>query len=243
MHLAGFLLIVTAACAFAQQYAPTSAAPQSSAGVALPDAPSHIVRQTSAGVSAQQSERIFGLTPNSKAVSSASMPLSPISGRSLNLTGASSSLIFAGNAPGVTDSSGAKPQLNGGETESGKNCPHARADKAEGSDWITSLVSITGHKGGSYCALGEGGFWKRGTYAATRAFVAHRYDGAGSFNVAEAFGSRGTPGFPTGYYPYQTYAGDRLAARYASAIGRDAVRNMFSEFWPDIATHVLRHRP
>jgi hypothetical protein len=73
--------------------------------------------------------------------------------------------------------------------------------------------------------------------------AAHRYDGANSFNVADALGLGIAPVVPAGYNPYQNYAGERLAARYASAVGRDALKNMFREFWPDISTHMLHRRP
>ena len=70
-------------------------------------------------------------------------------------------------------------------TVSGKTCPRSSDNKADGSDWITSLVALTSHGGKSYCALGEGGFWKRSTYAATRAMVAHRYNGMSSFDDSQ----------------------------------------------------------
>jgi hypothetical protein len=247
----GLLLVITAACAFAQQQSPTSptadfsdavrpasfepqrpaaTAPAPSTSSGLPDAPSHTPRQTSARDSMQQPEGGFAAAPNSHPVNPAAAPLAT----TFRLN--SSSLIFVGGA-----SPGAE-QSERGASVAGKNCFRATPDKAEGSDWITSLVALTSHKGGSYCALGEGGFWKRGTYAATRAFVAHRLDGANSFNVSQVSGAYAS-GLPGSYYPYQNYSGERLASRYASAIGRDAVRNMFSEFWPDIATHVLRRHP
>jgi len=150
--------------------------------------------------------------------------------------GASGSLIFAGGNLG--SDADARPVV----TSSGTNCGHSSADKATGSDWINSLLAITSHKGGRYCALGEGGFWKRGTYAMTRAFVAHRYDG-NSFNASQLLGPANASAIPGSYYAYPNYTGERLAARYASAVGRDTLRNMFSEFWPDFATHVLRRRP
>jgi hypothetical protein len=107
---------------------------------------------------------------------------------------------------------------------------------------MNSLLAMTS-KGGHYCVLGEGGFWKRGTYAAGRAFAAHRYDGGNSSNLSNAFGLGVSPAVPSSFYSYQNYAGERLAARYASAVGRDAIKNMFREFWPDIATHVLGRHP
>jgi hypothetical protein len=57
---------------------------------------------------------------------------------------------------------------------------------------------------------------------------------ANSFNISDALGLGIAPVVPAGHYPYQNYAGERLAARYASAVGRDALKNMFREFWPDI---------
>jgi len=43
------------------------------------------------------------------------------------------------------------------------------------------------------------------------------------------------------YYPSQDRTGGALATTYAYALGRDALTNVFREFWPDIASHVL-HR-
>ena len=107
---------------------------------------------------------------------------------------------------------------------------------------MTSLVALTSHGGKSYCALGEGGFWKRSTYAATRAMVAHKYNGMSSFDNSQFPDPSAAPGFPSNYsaYRYQYDAGQRLASRYGYAVGRDALRNIFSEFWPDISTRVMR---
>jgi hypothetical protein len=257
MHLVfGLLLVITAACAFAQQYTPisptpdfsdtaqpaspepqrpTATTPAPSIGSAFPDAPSHTARQTSARDSVPQPVAVLAVAPNSHTTNPAAASLATTFRQSSNLTTLnSSSLIFTGGASSATE------QSEQGASGAGKNCFHASSNNGEGRDWITSLVALTSHKGGSYCALGEGGFWKRGTYAATRAFVAHRYNSANGFNVSQFPGAYAS-GLPGSYYPYDS--GDRLAARYASAIGRDAVRNMFSEFWPDFATHVLRRRP
>ena len=88
-------------------------------------------------------------------------------------------------------------------TVPGKTCLHASDNKADGGDWITSLVALTSHGGRSYCALGEGGFWKRSTYAATRAMVAHRYNGMSSFDNSQILIPGAAPGFPSNYaYQY-----------------------------------------
>ena len=255
----GLFLIFTTACAIAQQYSTGSIAPVlpdaarrpspespnpetstlTSAGAAsLPDAPSYTTQQPSIDAS----KRIPGVVANSNTVGSGTTPLSPMSKPYLNVAmpNGVGNLSLAFSA--LTAVNDPHRQLDGGTNGSAINCSRGSADKTDGGGWINSLLSITS-KGGHYCALGEGGFWKRGTYAATRAFAAHRYDGANSFNVSDAFGLGSAPVGPAGYYSYQNYSGERLAARYASAVGRDALKNMFREFWPDISTHVLHRRP
>ena len=254
----GLFLIFTTACAIAQQYSTGSIAPVlpdaarrpspespnpetstlTSAGAAsLPDAPSYTTQQPSIDAS----KRIPGVVANSNTVGSGTTPLSPISKPYLNVAmpNGVGNLSLAFSA--LTAVNDPHRQLDGGTNGSAINCSRGSADKTNGGGWITSLLSITS-KGGHYCALGEGGFWKRGTYAATQAFAAHRYDGANSFNVSDAFGRGSAPVGTAGYYSYQNYSGERLAARYASAVGRDALKNMFREFWPDISTHVLHRR-
>ena len=263
----GLFLIVTAACAIAQEYStasitpippdavqrplseppsPENATSISTRAADLPDAPSYTIPQSSVDASTVQPKQSLGVIPNHLAVGWGTPSPSPISKQFLSVAAPSSarypSLIFVGGPSSGTGVNGPPEQLDGSVSGSGTNCRHASAEKTDGSSWFTSFLSITS-KGERYCALGEGGFWKRGTYAATRAFVAHKYDGANSFNVSGGFGFGIAPGVSTSYYPYQNYAGERLAARYASAVGRDALRNMFREFWPDISTHVLRRHP
>ena len=257
----GLFLIFTTACAIAQQYStiapvlpdavqrpsPESPNPEtttltSTGAASLPDAPSYTTRQPSIDASTVQAKRIPGVVANSTTVGSGTTPLSPISKPYLNVAmpNGVGNLSLAFSA--LTAVNDPHRQLDGGTNGSANNCSRGSADKTNGGGWITSLLSITS-KGGHYCALGEGGFWKRGTYAATRAFAAHRYDGANSFNVSDAIGLGSAPVGPAGYYSYQNYSGERLAARYASAVGRDALKNMFREFWPDISTRVLHRRP
>ena len=264
----GLFLTVATAAAMAQQYGtayvtpvpdaarppseppgPATAASMSTRAVSLPDAPSYATGQSSnnsANASTSEPTQIPAAVTNSLAVGPRTTPLSPMSKQFLGLAAPNSvgysSLIFVGTST-VTEAGDAHRQSDGSMTGSGNNCGRGIVEKADGNRWITSLLSITSN-GGHYCALGEGGFWKRGTYAATRAFAAHKYDSANSYNSSEHFFPGIAPGVPASYYySYQGYAGDRLAARYASAVGRDALRNMFREFWPDISTHVLHRRP
>jgi len=189
--LLGLFLLASTAAAIAQQYSQGADLP------ILPDAPSHI---------AQQPKQTLDLTPSSS-VGTSTPALGSTSRRYLSFasttSGGPGSLIFAGANPTA--------DTHEGTTGSGANCGHSAADKSNGSDWINSVLSITSHKGGRYCALGEGGFWKRGTYAATRAFVAHRYDSANSMNASELLGPGIASAMPGSYYAYPNYTGERLA--------------------------------
>jgi hypothetical protein len=251
VRLVFVLLVITAACATAQQESsaapgPPITAPALSSSTNLPDAPSYIARRTLTNPSEPQPERGFSLFPNSRAASPEAISAPPTSRESQNPAAPSpgySSLMFSGGAPTDEESSDAHRRFNAGVHTSENNCPHASADKADGSNWINSLLSVTSHARGSYCALGEGGFWKRSTYAARRAMVAHKYNGINSFKNSQISAADVVPSFPTSTYSYQYYTGARVASGYASAVGRDALRNMFSEFWPDISTHLFHRRP
>jgi hypothetical protein len=185
----------------------------------LPDAPSYAAQQK-AVTTPPAYKQVFSSAPNT-------VPSRP--------------LIFSGDSSGGADTH--QPNDRGGGAA---NCGRVSSAKSDGG-WFNSLLSATS-KSGHYCALGEGGFWKRGTYAMGRAFAAHKYDNVNSFtNPAEFFGSGMTSGSAS-FNPYQSYAyqydaGQRFATRYATAVGRDTLRNMFREFWPDFSSHVLNRRP
>jgi hypothetical protein len=46
-----------------------------------------------------------------------------------------------------------------------------------------------------------------------------------------------------GDVPVSVPAAGALGSKYGYAIGRDALTNVFREFWPDIAKHVLHRKP
>ncbi|HKO14535.1 MAG TPA: hypothetical protein VJV22_21385, partial [Acidobacteriaceae bacterium] len=45
------------------------------------------------------------------------------------------------------------------------------------------------------------------------------------------------------YYPSSDRTFEQIAEKYGWALGRDAVTNVFREFWPDISNHVVHHPP
>jgi hypothetical protein len=69
------------------------------------------------------------------------------------------------------------------------------------------------------------------------------YHGHNSFNVSELLGRGIAQGISLAYYPSQTRTLGGFASKYGYEIGRDALTNVFREFWPDIAKHVLHRNP
>jgi hypothetical protein len=50
-------------------------------------------------------------------------------------------------------------------------------------------------------------------------------------------------GISVTYYPSGSRTAGALATKFGWALGRDALTNVFREFWLDIATHVLHRHP
>jgi hypothetical protein len=70
--------------------------------------------------------------------------------------------------------------------------------------------------------------------------VTPNYEGHNSFNISELLGRGIAQGISVSYYPSASHTAGAIAAKYGYAIMRDALTNVFREFWPDIATHVFR---
>ena len=262
----GIALILSSACAFAQpgDSAPTPAVarestqstsagsqiqpgtpPAATTSSSLPDAPSHSSAQTDA--SKQQPKRILGVMPNFRAVSPGATPPPPTFKQSLKIATQNSfdysSFIFVGVTSAIAYGTDAHPQLGSDPSAYWAYYWRGFVDKTDGNYWVICLLPTILHQDERYYAMGEGGFWKRGTYAATRIFVARKYNGENTFNVSEVAGRAIAQGISTTYYPSASNTGEKLAEKYAYALGRDALTNVFREFWPDIATHVLHRHP
>ena len=80
-------------------------------------------------------------------------------------------------------------------------------------------------------------------HAATRVLITPHYEGKNSFNTSELLGRGIAQGISTSYYPARDRNAHDIVEKYLLAVGRDAVSNVFREFWPDIAVHVLHRHP
>jgi hypothetical protein len=252
--LAAIALIVTGAYAFAQTGNATAAKPSTTAtspalstggqnssveqAPALPAAPS---------ASQQQPKRILGLMPNYRAVSAGAIPPPPTPREAFIIATQNtfdySSFLFTGVTSGIAEATNAHPQLGKGMTGFGRYYWRGFLDKADGNYLVIYALPTVFHQDERFYAKGQGGFWKRGIYAASRVLITPDYHGNDSFNASEILGRGIAQGISVAYYPSQDRTAGSILGKYAYALGRDAATNVFREFWPDIATHMLHRNP
>lgn len=261
--LAIILVTLTAGWAFGQQGTPPSPAspaaaaptpnqtsnpPQPQSGVVtLPDAPSTHAANKEVDPSKQQPKRILGIMPNYRAVSAGAIPPPPTPKEAFKIATQNSfdysSFIFVGITSAIAEGNNAHPELGKGMGGFGQYYWRGFVDKTDGNYMVIFLMPTIFHQDERYYSMGEGPFLKRAVYAASRVLITPNYQGKNGFNTSEILGRGVAQGISASYYP----AGDRsfgdIASKYAWAIGRDALTNVFREFWPDIATHVLHRHP
>ena len=195
--------------------------------------------------SKQQPKRILGLMPNYRAVSAGAIAPPPTPKHALKIATQNSfdysSFVFVGITSAFAEQSNAHPQLGGGITGYGRYYWRGFVDKTDGNYLVVFALPTIFHQDERYYAMGEGGFFKRAAYSASRILITPSYSGHNSFNASELLGRGIAQGISTSYYPSHDRTLGALAVKYGYALSRDALTNVFREFWPDIATHVL-HR-
>lgn len=185
--------------------------------------------------------------PNYRAVSAGAIPPPPTPKEALKIATQNSfdysSFIFVGITSLIAEGTNAHPQLHKGVAGYGRYYWRGFVDKTDGNYLVIFALPTIFHQDERYYAKGAGGFWKRGAYAASRVLITPDYHGHNSFNASEIFGRGIAQGISTAYYPSRDRTLGSLAVKYGYAIARDALTNVFREFWPDIATHVLHRHP
>ncbi len=212
-----------------------------------PDAPSQSRASADVPAAKQQPKRILGIMPNYRAVSAGEIPPPPTPKQAFMIATRNSfdysSFIFVGITSLLAESSNAHKQLGKGVEGYGNYYWRGLVDKTDGNYLVIFALPSVLHQDERYFAKGEGGFFKRGIYAASRILITPNYHGHETFNASEVFGRAMAQGISTAYYPKSDRTIGALSVKYGWAMGRDALTNTFREFWPDIATHVLHRHP
>ena len=197
--------------------------------------------------SQRQPKRILGVMPNYRAVSAGEIPPPPTPRQAFTIASQNSfdysSFFFVGITSLLAEANDAHSQLGKGVPGFGRYYWRGFLDKTDGNYLVIFALPTVFHQDERYYARGKGGIWKRGVYAATRVLITPNYGGHNSVNFSELLGRGIAQGVSATYYPSHARTGRALSERFAYAIGRDALTNVFREFWPDIATHVLHRHP
>ncbi len=257
----GFVLFLGTISAFAEQ---SPSAPDSSMATPVQTVANDQAKQASsrvsdsatpAGVTAvpaipqskQQPKRILGIMPNYRAVSAGAIPPPPTPKQAFKIATQNSfdysSFMFVGVTSLLAEATNAHPALGKGIGGYGQYYWRGFVDKTDGNYLVIFALPTILHQDTRYFAMGDGGFVKRGTYAASRIFITPNYHGHNTFNASEIFGRGIAQAISTTYYPSKDRTAGEIAEKYAFALGRDALTNTFREFWPDIATKVLHRHP
>jgi hypothetical protein len=199
-------------------------------------------------VSKQQPKRILGVMPNYRAVSAGAIPPPPTPKEAFKIATLNSfdysSFVFVGITSGLAFWTEAHRDLGeNGIPAFWAYCWRGFVDKADGNYLVIFALPTVLHEDERYYAMGEGNFYKRGIYAASRILITPDYHGHNTFNAAEVFGRATSQGISLTYYPKGDRTVGALAVKFGWAMGRDALTNVFREYWPDIATHVLHRHP
>lgn len=195
----------------------------------------------------QQPKRILGIMPNYRAVSAGAIPPPPNAKQAFKIATQNSfdysSFVFVGVTSAIAEGTDAHQQLGKGMAGFGRYYWRGFVDKTDGNYWVIFILPTVFHQDERYFAKGSGGIWKRGIYSASRILITPDYHGHNSINFSELLGRGIAQGISTSYYPSQDRTADEILTKYAYALGRDAYTNVFREFWPDIATHLLHRHP
>jgi len=194
-----------------------------------------------------QPKRILGVMPNFRAVSAGTLPPPPTPKQAFLIATRNSfdysAFIFVGLTSMIAEGSGAHSQLGKGVAGFGRYYWRGFLDKTDGNYLVIFALPTVFHEDERYYAKGRGNFFKRFAYAGTRILITPNYDGENTVNASELLGRAMAQGISIAYYPSKARTWGALSEKYGYALLRDAATNIFREFWPDIAVHVLHRHP
>ncbi len=211
----------------------------------LPDAPAP-GQATAVGPRPHpEPKRILGVMPNYRAVSAGSIPPPPTPSQAFVIAAQNSfdysAFIFTGITSLMAEGFGDHPQLGKGLPGFWRYSWRGFVDKTDGNYLVIWALPAVLHEDERYFAKGVGGIWKRGLYAGSQVLITPNYHGHNTFNAAEIFGRGISQAVSLTYYPPEDRTPADFTEKYAFAVGRDALTNVFREFWPDISYHLRHH--
>ena len=156
----------------------------------MPPESSQPAQQPTIPVSKQQPKRILGIMPNYRAISAGAIPPPPTAKEAFQIATENSfdysSFIFVGITSAFAEWTDAHPQLGEGMAGYGQYYWRGLVDKTDGNYLVIFALPTIFHQDERYYSMGEGGFWKRSIYAASRVLITPNYHGHNSFNASDS---------------------------------------------------------
>lgn len=193
-----------------------------------------------------QPKRILGIMPNYRAVSAGVIPPPPTPREAFIVATRNSfdysAFVFVGITSLLAEGSNAHSQLGKGVGGYWAYYWRGYLDKTDGNYFVDWIMPTVFHQDERYYAMGEGGVVKRSVYAASRILITPDYRGKNGFNTSEVLGRGISQAISLTYYPSHTQTASGFTEKYAYALGRDALTNVFREVWPDINQRLFHRR-
>jgi hypothetical protein len=179
----------------------------------------------------------FGFLPNYR-TTDASHQSQPVSPREKMAIAAKDSfdwtlsLVAAGYA-GLGQLTNQNPSFEQGVKGYSNRFVRAYSDQVLGNMLTEGVMPSILHEDPRYFRLGQGTFWHRAGYAASRIFLTKTDCGATRFNYSEAVGNSMATGISNAYYPGSRNLGANVQ-KITWQFATDAISNVLKEFWPDV---------
>jgi hypothetical protein len=139
---------------------------------------------------------------------------------------------------GIGQAENSEPSYGQGAAGYGKRYVVAFADRTIQSFMTGAVLPSILRQDPRYYQLGQGGFWRRTAYGASRIFICRGDSGKIQFDYSEVFGSALSSAISTySYHPRGERTMRTSLSVWGTQIGFDSLAGIFNEFWPDIHRH------
>jgi hypothetical protein len=149
---------------------------------------------------------------------------------------------LAGLQAGISQATDSFPRNGQGAAGYGKRYAAAFADQVSSNFFGNFAYPVLLKQDPRYFRLGEGSFKRRFGYALAQEFVGHKDGGRETFNWPTAFGILTAGSISNAYYPSADRGFGLTMSRAGISLVYGSLGGLGSEFWPDIARKLRRHK-
>jgi hypothetical protein len=197
--------------------------------------------------SATSKDRLFFALPNFLTVENAGQipPLSTKQKFKVVTQGSFDYVEFGWYAvlSGISQAENSEPGYGQGARGYGQRYGAALADGTIENFMTQAILPSVLRQDPRYYQLGEGGFWHRAGYAASRIFITRTDSRGEQFNASEVFGSALAAGISTySYHPGADRTVDNSLKVWGTQVSYDALTLVIKEFWPDIRRAISKKK-